>query len=106
MKIPDGMVYIYKPDKLTINLESKELVFCKNCIWYDPPHIDKDGVRYEYKDMPPEAFDALGTGLVNLSFGINVGGKCLRDCNRGYSEDKSVFREENDFCSKAERGEE
>lgn len=31
MKIPDGQVLLFKADGLTINVEVKELVLCKNC---------------------------------------------------------------------------
>lgn len=37
------------------------IVRCKNCIYYDPPHVENNGVRYEYAEMPKEAFDELGT---------------------------------------------
>ena len=82
---------------------SIDIVRCRECIYYDPPHVEDDGKRIEYKDLPKEAFDALGTGLVNVTYGINVGGRCCADYNRGYSEDKRVFRSEDDFCSRGER---
>lgn len=31
MKMPDGQVLLFKADGLTINVEAKELVLCKNC---------------------------------------------------------------------------
>lgn len=83
--------------------EESKIIKCKDCSYYDAPHIENDGVRYEYADMPAEAFDELGTGLVNLEYGINVGGRCCRDYNVSYSEDKRVFIPENNFCGRAER---
>ena len=80
-----------------------EIIHCWECIYYDPEHIENDGVRYEYKDMPKDAFDTLGTGLVNLEYGINVGGRCCRDYNVGYSEDKRVFVSKQNYCGRAER---
>lgn len=80
-----------------------EIIRCKECIYYDPEHIENNGIRYEYKDMPKEAFDELGTGLVNIEYGINVGGRCCRDYNVGYSEDKRVFVPETNYCGRAER---
>ena len=80
-----------------------EVVRCKDCLYYDPPHVEDAGVRYEYKDMPEEAFDELGTGLVHLEYGINVGGRCCKDYNVGYAEDKRVYRTKNDYCSKGVR---
>ena len=62
-----------------------EIIRCKECIYYDTPHIDDKGERREYKDMPEEAFDELGTGLVSVEYGINVGGRCTRDYHAGYS---------------------
>ena len=80
-----------------------EIIHCKDCIYYDPEHVEKDGVRYEYGDMPKEAFDILGTGLVNSKYGINVGGRCCRDYNIGYPEDKRVFVSEQNYCGRGER---
>lgn len=80
-----------------------EIIHCCDCIYYDPEHIEKNGVRYEYRDMPKDAFDILGTGLVNSEYGINVGGRCCRDYNVGYSEDKRVFVSGQNYCGRAER---
>ena len=79
------------------------IVRCKNCIYYDPPHVENNGVRYEYAEMPKEAFDELGTGLVNVEYGINIGGRCTRDYNAGYDDDKRVYVTENNYCGRAER---
>ena len=79
------------------------IVHCKDCVYYDAQHIEKNGVRYEYADMPEEAFDEFGTGLVHLEYGINVGGRCCKDYNIGYAEDKRVYRTKNDYCSKGVR---
>ena len=80
-----------------------EIIHCWECIYYDPEHIEKNGVRYEYEDMPKDAFDILGTDLVNSKYGINVGGRCCRDYNVGYSEDKRVFVSKQNYCGRAER---
>ena len=80
-----------------------EIIHCKHCIYYDPEHVEKDGVRYEYGDMPKDAFDILGTGLVNSEYGVNVGGRCCRDYNVGYPDDKRVFVSEQNYCGRAER---
>jgi hypothetical protein len=80
-----------------------EIIHCWECIYYDPEHIEKNGVRYEYEDMPKDAFDILGTGLVNSKYGINVGGRCCRDYNVGYSEDKRVYVSKQNYCGRAER---
>ena len=80
----------------------KELIRCNDCIYYDPPHIENDGKRYEYKDMPPEAFDPITKKYVSSSYGINIGGRCCRDYECGYSEDKRVFVTETNYCGRAE----
>lgn len=80
-----------------------EIIHCCDCIYYDPEHIENNGVRYEYRDMPKDAFDILGTGLVNSEYGINVGGRCCRDYNVGYSEDKRVFVSGQNYCGRAGR---
>jgi hypothetical protein len=83
--------------------KAPKIVWCKNCIYYDPPHVENNGVRYEYTEMPADAFDVLGTGLVTTEYGINVGGRCCRDYNAGYDDDKRVYVQENNFCGRAER---
>ena len=81
-----------------------DIIRCKDCIYYDPPHVENNGVRYEYDEMPADAFDALGTGLVNAEYGINIGGRCCVDyyC-KNYSDDKRVFVREDNYCGRAER---
>ena len=81
-----------------------EVIRCKDCIYYDPPHVENNGARYEYDEMPADAFDALGTGLVNAEYGINIGGRCCVDyyC-KNYSDDKRVFVREDNYCGRAER---
>ena len=83
--------------------KAPEIVHCGECAYYDPPHVENNGVRYEYTEMPEEAFDVLGTGLVNAEYGINVGGRCCRDYNARYDDDKRVYVPENNYCGRAER---
>ncbi len=80
-----------------------EVIRCKDCIYYDPPHVEDHGERRDYIDMPREAFDKLGTGFVNSLYGVNVGGRCCRDYNAGYSEDKRVYVSESNYCGRAKR---
>ena len=78
-----------------------QVVRCKNCIYYHKAHVlCGDGTEKDYSEFPPEAF--LGT-LVSGEYGINVGGKCEIEKNCGYECDKSVFRSENDYCSRGAR---
>lgn len=86
--------------------ERLDIIHCKDCIYYDPPHVENNGMRYEYVDLPKEAFDVLGTGLVTCEYGINVGGRCTRDYNAGYEDDKRVFVPSDNFCGRAKRGKE
>ena len=79
-----------------------DIVRCEECMYYDPPHIEDGTRRYEYKDMPSDAFDGLGTGLVHSGYGVNVGGRCLRSKSR-LARGKSIFMDEDDFCSRGER---
>lgn len=78
-----------------------EVVRCKDCIYYHKSHVlCGDGTEKDYSEFPPEAF--LGT-LVSGYYGINVGGQCEIEKNCGYECDKSVFRNENDYCSRGAR---
>lgn len=42
MEMPNGQVLLFKADGLTINVEVKELVLCKDCK-YMTEHYDTDG---------------------------------------------------------------
>lgn len=81
-----------------------EIIHCGECVYYDPPHVENEGVRYEYSEMPKEAFDVLGTGLVSAEYGINIGGRCCVDyyC-KNYSDDKRVYVPEDNYCGRVER---
>ena len=81
-----------------------EIIHCGECIYYDPPHVEKEDARYEYSEMPKEAFDVLGTGLVSVEYGINVGGRCCVDyyC-KNYPDDKRVYVPKDNYCGRAER---
>ena len=83
--------------------KAPEIITCGECVYYDPPHVENNGVRYEYTEMPADAFDVLGTGLVTTEYGINIGGRCCRDYNAGYGDDKRVYVPGNNFCGRAER---
>lgn len=84
-------------------LSKPEIIRCKDCVHFDPPHVENDGKRIEYDELPKDAFDPLGTGLVNIEYGINVGGRCTVDYNVGYADDKRVYRDTKDYCSKGMR---
>ena len=99
-----GYVRLVKDRLERLPSAQSEIIRCKDCIYYDPPHVKNNGVRYEYDEMPADAFDALGTGLVNAEYGINIGGRCCVDyyC-KNYSDDKRVFVREDNYCGRAER---
>lgn len=71
-----------------------EVVRCKDCIYYEPPHVE------EYSE---DAFDSSGVVLVHIGYGVNVGGRCCVDDMKGYSEDKRVFVNESNYCGRAIR---
>lgn len=100
---PNHVPYIAESDIIFApTVDAVEVVRCGECIYYDAPHVEKDGERYEYADMPADAFDKLGTGLVHSGYGVNVGGRCLRSKTR-LARGKSIFMDEDDYCSKGER---
>ena len=105
IKVERASLEAYKEQLENMPSAQPEIIHCCDCIYYDPEHIEKNGVRYEYRDMPKDAFDSLGTGLVNSEYGINVGGRCCRDYNVGYSEDKRVFVSGQNYCGRAGRKE-
>ena len=103
-KAVKGYVRLVKDRLERLPSAQPEIIRCKDCIYYDPPHVENNGVRYEYDEMPADAFDALGTGLVSAEYGINIGGRCCVDyyC-KNYSDDKRVFVREDNYCGRAER---
>ena len=106
--LPDGnFAGNHSALKALINMQPTvrpEIIHCGECVHYDPPHVENEGVRYEYSEMPKEAFDVLGTGLVSVEYGINVGGRCCVDyyC-KNYPDDKRVYVPKDNYCGRAER---
>lgn len=73
-------------------MEMPEIVRCKDCKWYDPPHI-------KYNDGTRENVDE-DTEWVTADIGINVGGQCKNIFKiHCYCEDMTVCREPTDYCS-------
>lgn len=88
-------------------VDAVPVVRCKDCAFFRDRHVlTDDGQRKSYDEMPPEAFGILGDGGVTSTYGINVGSQCLVDCNKGYSDDKTVFRSPDEFCARAMKKEE
>lgn len=81
-------------------IDAVSVVRCKDCIYFHPAHVlTHDGKEKSYNEMPPEAFGGLDDGLVTATYGVNVGSKC--ELGKGASiEDKSVFRNPDDYCSR------
>lgn len=86
-------------------IDAVPVVRCKDCKWYDPPHIDHGGgKRTDVADDAPS---------VPLSVGINVGGKCMNTlreycCNHDRENPDDYerlvkFRNRMDYCSDGER---
>lgn len=86
-------------------VDAVPVVRCKDCKWYDPPHIDHGGgKRTDVEDDSPH---------VPLSVGINVGGRCMNTlreycCNHDREDPDDYerlvkFRNRMDYCSDGER---
>ena len=79
-----------------------ELVRCKDCEYYNPPHIQhNDGTRTDYP-----------TKIVTCDIGTNVGGQCEHPFPKTYCTNHErenpddlqnlvIFRNPTDFCSRA-----
>ena len=81
--------------------EQPEIIRCKECQHWKPPHVElTDGRQRSYKDGDKN--DPFGIG-VSLDVGINIGGRCWLEYNRGYGRDMRVWRGEKDYCSRAEK---
>ena len=86
-------------------IDAVPVVRCKDCKWYDPPHIDHGGgKRTDVEDDSPH---------VPLSVGINVSGRCINTlreycCNHDREDPDDYerlvkFRNRMDYCSDGER---
>ena len=84
-------------------VDAEPVVRCKDCVYYHKAHIErKDGTECDISEVPEEFIPV--PGMCNSDYGINVGGKCEYDnIEMPYVEDKSVFRGENDFCSRGKK---
>lgn len=97
--------YLSLSDYDAPTIDAVPVVRCKDCKWYDPPHIDHSGgKRTDVEDGDPPA---------PLSVGINVGGKCMNTsreycCNHDREDPDDYehlvkFRDRMDYCSDGER---
>ena len=82
-----------------------EVVRCKECkFWKDIHVLQNDGRERQYTAEEYDGDDfVLFSPSVSASVGINVGSKCMYDDQCGYSVDKTVFRNADDYCSKGEK---
>lgn len=93
-------------------IDAVPVVRCKDCIYYHEPHVrlddgteasyDSEIVREHIKKNKENGY--LFPDYVSASLGINVGGMCEYEKDSGYMEDKSVFRNADDYCSRGKRG--
>lgn len=99
-----GKPNVIKPLEIVFDNE-EEIVHCKDCKWYDPPHIKYNNGTRENVDEDAE--------LVTADVGVNVGGKCIamhkiyctahdRENPNDY-EEIVMFRSPDDYCSYGEK---
>lgn len=91
------------PIDIDLGPDVVQVVRCKDCVYFHKAHVlCNDGTEKDFSEFPPEAFGLLGDSVTG-EYGINVGSKCEIDKHNGYGVDKSVFRNEEDFCSRGIR---
>ena len=79
--------------------DRKRLYRCNQCRHWKPDHVkENDGTERLYKKGE---VDPLGLKLVTLAVGVNIGAMCCVDVNCGYG-NEPVYRQANDYCSRAE----
>lgn len=85
-------------------VDAAPVVRCKDCIYFHEAHVlCNDGTEKPFSAFPKEAFGVFGDCCVKSDYGINIGAQCEIEKHSGYSEDKSVFRNPEDFCSRGAR---
>ena len=82
--------------------EIRELIRCKDCQHWKPPHIVLNDGKQRLYIKGKEPTDLFGIGVTN-DVGINIGGKCWKEHNCGYGRDMRVFRNADDYCSRADK---
>lgn len=81
-----------------------ELIRCNDCIFWKPEHVKQnDGTERPYTEEEKHGGDFLICPCVSTSVGINIGSQCFVEYNKGWNEDKTVFRSKDDYCSRAEK---
>lgn len=85
---------------------SVKIIRCKDCKYWKDKHVRLgDGRERQY--LPEEYDDSDGYKLlipsVTADVGINVGSQCQYEKNCGWACDKTVFRNDDDYCSRAEK---
>lgn len=96
----DEMVEYQKIEELPV-ADAVEVVRCKDCqYWRDAYVKENDGTERQYRD---DDVDPLGMMGVTIDIGSNIWSMCLLENNCGWELNKSIFRNENDFCSRGEK---
>ena len=90
---------------IIISMPAEKIVRCRDCIYWKPPHVREKNGHERLYNPGTDMDDILGLQMVSVDVGINVGGQCYVDYNCGYAEDKVVFRDENEYCSRGRQGE-
>lgn len=98
---PDGGCDMYRRMKRLPAADVVEVVRCKDCkYWRDAYVKENDGTERQYRD---DDVDPLGMMGVTIDIGSNIWSMCLLENNCGWELNKSIFRNENDFCSRGEK---
>lgn len=82
--------------------DAEAIVRCKDCVYYHKAHVKKkDGTECDISEVPKE-YKVFNMCI--SEYGINVGGKCEYDNDYApYVDDKTVFRNPDDYCSRGRR---
>ena len=96
---------LYDEVKKAPAADAVEVVRCRECKqWKDIHVLQNDGRERQYTKEEYDGDDfVLFSPCVSSNVGINVGSKCMYDDQCGYSVDKTVFRNADDYCSKGEK---
>ena len=84
-----------------IHVSDERVVRCENCKWWKADRVRLPNGR-ERKYLPDDVMDGLLGRYVSCDVGINMGAQCFVEYNRGWDEDKTVFRNADDYCSRGE----
>ena len=83
--------------------EQLGIIRCRDCKYWTDEYIRLNDGRCRAHAPEADKDEPLLHKFVSIDTGINIGSKCQYEFNRGWDTDHTVYRNADDFCSRAEK---